>query len=172
MLEMSEWPNGIVRLHISPFRSFVTCRHYALLRLFMSCVLATEPAELVELQTIRTLLPVLRRAVVAALALATGHLDDVAHDLLPRRRTRDGTRQTPGCSGRSSVCRLPAAYSMISVTVPAPTVRPPSRIAKRAPFSRATGAISSAEICVLSPGMIISTPSPRCSEPVTSVVRM
>jgi len=33
-------------------------------------------------------------------------------------------------------------YSMMSVTVPAPTVRPPSRIAKRAPFSSATGVIS------------------------------
>src|SRR5207248_8539141 len=31
------------------------------------------------------------------------------------------------------------AYSRISVTAPAPTVWPPSRIAKRKPFSRATG---------------------------------
>ena len=36
-----------------------------------------------------------------------------------------------------------SAYLMISETVPAPTVRPPSRIAKRNPFSNATGVISS-----------------------------
>jgi len=30
-------------------------------------------------------------------------------------------------------------YSMMRLTVPAPTVLPPSRIAKRKPFSRATG---------------------------------
>ena len=47
-----------------------------------------------------------------------------------------------------------------------------SRIAKRAPFSSATGVISSAEIVVLSPGITISTPSGRLSVPVTSVVRM
>src|SRR4026208_1279412 len=49
-------------------------------------------------------------------------------------------------------------YSTISETVPAPTVRPPSRIAKRRPFSMAMGAISSTTICVLSPGMIIPPP--------------
>ena len=56
--------------------------------------------------------------------------------------------------------------------VPAPTVRPPSRMANRDPFSSATGVISSAVIVVLSPGITISTPSGRCSVPVTSVVRM
>ena len=39
---------------------------------------------------------------------------------------------------------------MISVTVPEPTVRPPSRIAKRSPFSIAIGVISSTVIDVLS----------------------
>ena len=33
---------------------------------------------------------------------------------------------------------------MISVTVPAPTVRPPSRIAKRNPLSMATGVVLAA----------------------------
>ena len=56
--------------------------------------------------------------------------------------------------------------------VPAPTVRPPSRIAKRAPFSSATGVCSSAVIVVLSPGITISTPSGNFNDPVTSVVRM
>src|SRR5712691_9126578 len=38
--------------------------------------------------------------------------------------------------------RGPYVYSRMSVTVPAPTVRPPSRIAKRSPFSIAIGAMS------------------------------
>src|SRR5262245_25788847 len=60
----------------------------------------------------------------------------------------------------------------MSVIVPAPTVRPPSRIANREPFSMATGVMSSAEMLVLSPGITISTPSGRFNEPVTSVVRV
>src|SRR6266487_6807164 len=62
-------------------------------------------------------------------------------------------------------------YSLIFVTRPAPTVRPPSRIAKRRPSSIAMGAISSTVISVLSPGMTISTPSGRPMLPVMSVVR-
>ena len=57
------------------------------------------------------------------------------------------------------------------MTVPAPTVRPPSRIANFDPFSIATGVISSARMLVLSPGITISTPSGRNIDPVTSVVR-
>ena len=62
-------------------------------------------------------------------------------------------------------------YSMIFATTPAPTVRPPSRIAKRKPSSIAIGAISVATICTLSPGITISTPSGSSTAPVTSVVR-
>ena len=63
------------------------------------------------------------------------------------------------------------AYLMILVTRPAPTVRPPSRIAKRRPSSMATGWISFTEMSVLSPGMTISVPSGSVTTPVTSVVR-
>src|SRR3954454_19053830 len=63
-------------------------------------------------------------------------------------------------------------YSVIEVTTPAPTVRPPSRMAKRNPSSMATGVISSTPIWILSPGITISTPSGSSIEPVTSVVRM
>src|SRR6185312_10025757 len=63
------------------------------------------------------------------------------------------------------------AYLMILVTRPAPTVRPPSRIAKRRPSSIATGWISFTEMSVLSPGMTISVPSGSVTTPVTSVVR-
>ena len=60
---------------------------------------------------------------------------------------------------------------MTSVTTPEPTVRPPSRIAKRRPWSIAIGWISSMDIWMLSPGMTISVPSGRLATPVTSVVR-
>src|SRR5262245_14665678 len=109
----------------------------------MRRVLAAEPAEFRELQPVRRLLLVLRRAVVPPLALGARERDDVPH-----------------------------GYAMTSVTVPEPTVRPPSRMAKRAPCSSATGAISSPVIVVLSPGITISTPSGRFSVPVTSVVRI
>src|SRR5918997_5323790 len=62
-------------------------------------------------------------------------------------------------------------YSTISVTTPAPTVLPPSRIAKFNPSSIAIGEISSTFITVLSPGITISTPSSKRISPVTSVVR-
>src|SRR5262249_37093064 len=63
------------------------------------------------------------------------------------------------------------AYLMISEMVPAPTVRPPSRIAKRRPFSMATGVCSVISSAMLSPGITISVPSGSFAEPVTSVVR-
>jgi len=63
-------------------------------------------------------------------------------------------------------------YSIILVTVPAPTVLPPSRIAKRIFSSIATGTIICTSILTLSPGITISTPSGRVMSPVTSVVRI
>jgi hypothetical protein len=62
-------------------------------------------------------------------------------------------------------------YSIILATTPAPTVRPPSRIAKRKPSSIAIGAIKVTSIWMLSPGITISTPSGSSQAPVTSVVR-
>src|SRR5437879_4091470 len=50
-------------------------------------------------------------------------------------------------------------YFKIFVTTPAPTVRPPSRIANRSCSSIAIGVISSIVIFVLSPGITISTPA-------------
>ncbi len=60
---------------------------------------------------------------------------------------------------------------MMVVMAPAPTVRPPSRMAKRWPTSRAIGVISSTCIWTLSPGITISAPSGSPMDPVTSVVR-
>ena len=62
-------------------------------------------------------------------------------------------------------------YFRISVTWPAPTVRPPSRIANFKPFSMAIGWISVTIRLMLSPGITISVPSGRVTSPVTSVVR-
>src|SRR5579871_3596256 len=64
-----------------------------------------------------------------------------------------------------------APYFMILATTPAPTVLPPSRMAKRSPSSIAIGLISSTVILMLSPGMIISVPAGNSIAPVTSVVR-
>src|SRR5688500_5655583 len=50
-------------------------------------------------------------------------------------------------------------YSSIFVTTPAPTVRPPSRMANFEPCSNATGTISSTVRLMSSPGITISTPS-------------
>ena len=61
-------------------------------------------------------------------------------------------------------------YLMILATTPAPTVRPPSRIANLRPSSIAIGAISVTVILTLSPGITISTPSGNSQAPVTSVV--
>ena len=66
---------------------------------------------------------------------------------------------------------LALSYFVIFATTPAPTVLPPSRMAKRRPSSIAIGLISSTCILMLSPGMTISTPSGSCTRPVTSVVR-
>lgn len=85
-----------------------------------------------------------------------------------------------GCScrsyqvGRSAVGtagRRIGNYLLILVTWPAPTVRPPSRMANFRPSSMATGWISETVMRVLSPGMTISVPSGRVTTPVTSVVR-
>src|SRR5262245_42997722 len=62
-------------------------------------------------------------------------------------------------------------YSRISTMVSAPTVRPPSRMANRRPFSMAMGVIRLISRFTLSPGITISTPLGNCAVPVTSVVR-
>ena len=62
------------------------------------------------------------------------------------------------------------SYFKISVIRPAPMVRPPSRMAKRCPFSIAIGFPSSIVIPRLSPGITISVPSGNSQTPVTSAV--
>src|SRR5439155_12441087 len=62
-------------------------------------------------------------------------------------------------------------YFLILVPTPAPTVRPPSRIANRSPSSIAIGVISSIVIFGLSPGITISTPAANSTVPVPPPVR-
>ena len=60
--------------------------------------------------------------------------------------------------------------SNILVKTPAPTVRPPSRIANLRPSSIATGVTRLMVILTLSPGITISTPSGNTISPVISLV--
>src|SRR6266480_3833354 len=79
-----------------------------------------------------------------------------------------GVLDAPLSRGMTAMLRC---YSMMAATTPAPTVRPPSRIAKRSFSSIAIGTIRCTSIAMLSPGITISVPSGRCTTPVTSVVR-
>src|ERR1017187_7219450 len=117
-----------------------------LLDFLVGLVLPAMPAELLHFQAFGGGLLVLGRRIVPVLALRALERNNVA---------RHGSN----------------SYLMISVTVPAPTVRPPSRIAKRNPLSMATGVISSTCKATLSPGITISVPSGNSATPVTSVVR-
>src|SRR5277367_923439 len=128
-----------------------------LLNFLVPGVLAARIAKLPSLDALGVLLLVLGRCVIAVFAIAALQRDDFSHGpipFLPSPSTREGKR-----------------YSMISVTAPAPTVWPPSRIANRNPFSSATGVISVTSQLTLSPGSTISTPVGNFTSPVTSVVR-
>src|SRR5262249_51873219 len=124
----------------------------------MRLVLAAVPTELLHLQALGCGLLVLRGRIVPVLALAALERDNVARHCFTPTKLVGRNESGP-------------AYLMISATVPAPTVRPPSRIANRKPLSIATGVISSTLKLTLSPGITISVPSGNSATPVTSVVR-
>src|SRR5579862_648047 len=63
-------------------------------------------------------------------------------------------------------CQAHTYYSITLETTPAPTVRPPSRIAKRNPSSIAIGAIKFTVSDTLSPGITISVPAGNSTFPV------
>src|SRR3954464_11441052 len=74
--------------------------------------------------------------------------------------------------GRGSRAPKPRShYSMMLARTPAPTVRPPSRMAKRSFSSMAIGTINVTSMAMLSPGITISVPAGKVTTPVTSVVR-
>jgi len=121
-------------------------------------LLAARVAKLLSFHPLGVLLLVFCRRVVAVLAIPALQRNDFAHRLIPF-----------SCCVRRFAAEK--TYSIISVTAPAPTVWPPSRIAKRKPFSKATGVISVTSQLTLSPGITISTPAASFMSPVTSVVR-
>ena len=114
---------------------------------------------------------------------STREVPDLGRNSRPgrvERATPNSTRFAPvsGYRGNAGGRWMPRTgkpttfpYFMILATTPAPTVRPPSRIAKRRPSSIAIGTRSSTTIDTLSPGITISVPSGSFTEPVTSVVR-
>ncbi len=156
-----------------------------LLGFLMRGMLAATAAELRELQPTRGRLLVLRRRVIPFLTHRALQCHDFTHTLyypfkplvLPNLATH---HQTATGAKRSEEIRASRRrrlrpygeyYLMISEMVPAPTVRPPSRIANLSPFSIATGVCSSISSATLSPGITISVPSGSFAVPVTSVVR-
>src|SRR5262249_38317736 len=132
-------------------------------------VLPLLAAELLPLQTVRAA-GFLLRAVVAVAAHSAFQPDVFAHAQHSTSLAARICERAP----RARRCeRLNGDYARILVTTPAPTVRPPSRMAKRSPSSMAIGisGSSSTVIWMLSPGMHISTPDGSVTLPVTSVVR-
>src|SRR5437868_15127612 len=119
----------------------------------MGGVLPATLAELVELQASGGGLFIFRGRVIALFAILTLQANDFSHDAFPL----------------TSIL-FSRAYAKISAMVPAPTVRPPSRMANLKPFSMATGVISSMVRATLSPGITISAPAGNSATPVTSVV--
>ena len=132
-----------------------------LLHLFMRCVLPALSTELTQLDAIRLLSFILRRNVVSILTLAALQRDDLSHGPFASEFlcfTNVGqTSSSALLSLQNCVSHPPSPqdgptgpqlhpsspfHCRISVTVPAPTVCPPSRIANRNPFSIAIGVIS------------------------------
>jgi len=124
---------------------------YQLSSLPVRRVLAAPRTELRQLEPVRIVLPVLGRRVRARPAGRARESDDRSVVLWHLSRP---------------------FHWRIFVATPAPTVLPPSRIAKRRPSSRAIGVMRVTSRLVLSPGMTISVPSLSLASPVTSVVRM
>ncbi len=138
-------PSSVRNRFSNPFRIEIS----ALFCLFMQTMLPAEAAVFFQLQLVRCCPFVFCRRIIFPLALRARELHIHSHRCCPPAWT----------------------YSMISLTTPAPTVRPPSRTAKRSSFSMAIGVISSPVMVTLSPGITISTPSGSVNIPVTSVVR-
>jgi hypothetical protein len=141
-----------------------------LLCFFMRLVRSASIAEFFEFQAIRSLLFVFGRLVVAIFAFLTNQRNVIScHNSSTNMFSVNKMKGEAVDSTNFASSVL--SYSIISETVPAPTVLPPSRIANRNPFSIAIGAINSISNCELSPGITISTPSANVATPVTSVVR-
>src|SRR5689334_7684244 len=116
----------------------------------MGLVRAATRAELAQFQAVAVVTAVLLGGVGPFAAVRTRQVDDDAVAL--------GLGHGPVLSVYAPAGAV-VVQERILVTTPAPTVRPPSRIANRNPSSIATAWISSTVIVMLSPGITISTPS-------------
>jgi len=144
----------------------------------MRRVLAATVTEFFELQPLGCRLPVLGGRIIPLFAITALHRNNFSgHCSLPVVFVARAPSPASLCrcclqSGRGRPLHtFTYGYCTISEIVPAPTVCPPSRIAKRKPFSIATGVISSITRLTLSPGITISVPAGNSATPVTSVVR-
>src|SRR5579872_2576488 len=149
----------------------ITPKNRQLLRFLVWRVLPARIAKLRRLEPLLMLFAVLHGRVVSVFALTALQCDDFAHGPLLEYLGDGVLRFAQDKPAPDCYVRLCSHYSRISVTAPAPTVWPPSRIAKRKPFSSATGVISFTSTATLSPGITISTPVGNATSPVTSVVR-
>src|SRR3989304_5116204 len=109
----------------------------------MGGVLAAEAAVLLQLYPLTRVGLVLGGDVVAPLARLAGECD---------RRSLVAGHVCSSSLVPGAWCLVPG-YLWILTTRPAPTVRPPSRMANRRPSSIAIGLINSTPISVLSPGI-------------------
>ena len=117
---------------------------------------AEEPCRNLDLQTCRFA----TRSPQQAQAVALGAPQSPS---APPSRAMGGGQRCPPPT-------MAAHHAMTRVTMPAPTVLLPSRMAKRDFASIAIGLSSSTVSSALSPGSTISAPSLRSMVPVTSVV--
>src|SRR5690606_26810879 len=120
-------------------------------------------------KAVRIVLLVFAGRIIPLLTDRAGQIDNFSH-VVPREARSMKREKTPPHSNHLT----PDAslyYARISVTTPEPTVLPPSRTAKRKPWSIAIGLINSPVTVTLSPGITISTPAANVTTPVTSVVR-
>jgi len=119
----------------------------------------------VKQQLIRRVSLVLRSRVVTTFTGATCQSHDISHHFILYKKLSCTDYQT-----QDNIILSCSNQPTSSLITPAPTVRPPSRMAKRNPTSHAIGVINSTSAAILSPGITISTPSSKVTTPVTSVV--
>ena len=129
----------------------------------MWCMCPAKRAKFIELQFVRSSFFIFCRRVVSTLTCSTCKSYYISHLSFPYEKLLQPSK-------RLKQLHYSRNYATISLITPAPTVRPPSRIAKRSPTSIAIGVINSTAAAMLSPGITISTPSARVTTPVTSVV--
>ena len=139
-----------------------------LLRFLVRGVFATKTAKLAELKFSWSCFFVFGCRVISLFAHCATEGDYISHKCASFC-TKSAGHEILSC--QHTIILIVLFYSTIEATTPAPTVRPPSRMAKRRPSSMAIGVIRLMVIATLSPGITISIPAGNSAMPVTSVVR-